>query len=217
MKPIRVLIVDDHAIVRRGIQMIVGTEPAIQIVGEAKDGQDAIYQVKRLRPDITLMDLVMPSCGIKAIAEIKRNYPDVKIIVLTTFEDEDKVNAAMEAGADGYILKDAEGETLLEAIQAAYRGDMPLHPRVARHLIRGFSKSEDTNGHVHLTEREKEIIQLIARGLSNKEVGQSLNLSEGTVKIHVSNILGKLNVSSRTEAAVWATQMGLVSLNGEMQ
>lgn len=215
MKQIRVLIVDDHAVVRIGIQMMISTEPTIKVVGEAKDGLDAIRQVKHLQPDIVLMDLVMPQGdGVEAIAEIKRDCPNVKIIVLTTFDDDIKIKAAMEAGTDGYLLKDADGEALLQAIQATQQGEMPLHPRVARQLIRGVTNSIDVNGAGHLTEREKEILQLVAKGLSNKIVAQGLNLSEGTVKIHVSNILAKLRVSSRIEAALWAMQRGLVASDG---
>ncbi|MBI1877468.1 MAG: response regulator transcription factor [Chloroflexi bacterium] len=216
MKQIRVLIVDDHAVVRLGIQMMISTEPTIKVVGEAKDGQDAIRQVKHLQPDIVLMDLVMPQGdGTEAIAEIKRDCPNIKIIVLTTFDDKTKINAAMIAGADGYLLKDADGEALLQAIQAVQQGEMPLHPRIAHHLIRGVANPIDANGIDHLTEREKEILQLVAKGLSNKIVAEGLNLSEGTVKIHVSNILAKLRVSSRIEAALWAMQKGLVALEKE--
>ena len=215
MKQIHVLIVDDHAVVRIGIQMMISTEPTIKVIGEAKDGLDAIRQVKHLQPDIVLMDLVMPQGdGTEAIVEIKRDCPNVKIIVLTTFDDDSKIKAAMEAGADGYLLKDADGEALLQAIQATQHGEMPLHPRVARHLIRGVTNSIDVNGVGHLTEREKEILRLVAKGLSNKIVAQGLNLSEGTVKIHVSNILAKLRVSNRIEAALWAMQKGLVTSDG---
>lgn len=216
MEKIRLLIVDDHEVVRQGIRMIVKTEPAIEIVGEARDGQSAVRQVESLRPHIVLMDLVMPEeDGLKAIIEIKRNRPEIKVLVLTTFEDEERISAAMEAGADGYLLKDADGEALLQAIQAVQWGDMPLHPRVARHLFKGMTGRAGGNGTGQLTEREKEILQLIAKGLSNKDVAHTLNLSEGTVKVHVSHILGKLHVSSRTEAAVWAAQMGLILTDEE--
>jgi DNA-binding NarL/FixJ family response regulator len=216
MKPIRVLIVDDHAVVRKGIQLLVSTESAIQIVGEAKDGRDACHQAKLLQPDLILMDLVMPhEDGIEAIAEIKRDTPNLKIIVLTTFGDDARINAALQAGADGYLLKDADGEALLQAIQAAQRGDMPLHPHVARHLFRGAGRQTGSNDMDHLTEREKEILQLVSKGLSNRDIAKNLTLSEGTVKVHVSNILNKLGVSSRTEAAIWAIQMGLVSVDQE--
>ena len=216
MKQIRVLIVDDHAVVRKGIQMMVSTEPAIQVVGEAKDGLDAMSQVKELQPDLVLMDLVMPrEDGVEAIIEIKRYDPSIKIIVLTTFEEDVRISAAMEAGANGYLLKDADGEALLQAIQAVQQGDMPLHPRVARHLFKGIVGPVETDPLERLTEREKEVLILVAKGLSNRAVAEALDLSQGTVKIHVSNILSKLNVSSRTEAAVWAVQIGLVPANGK--
>jgi DNA-binding NarL/FixJ family response regulator len=212
MMQIRVLIVDDHAVVRKGIQMLISTEPTIQIIGEAVDGQDAVRQVKTLQPDIVLMDLVFPQeDGIEAIVQIKHDCPNIKIIVLTTFEDNVRINAAMNAGADGYLLKDADGEALLQAIQAVQQGEMPLHPRIARYLFRGGMRQDDTNGFSRLTEREKEVLQLVAKGLSNKAVAQALSLSEGTIKVYLSNILGKLSVSSRTEAAVWASQSGLVT------
>jgi NarL family two-component system response regulator LiaR len=212
MNHTRVLIVDDHAVVRKGIQMFLGTEPSIQLVGEAGDGQEAVCKAKSLQPDVILMDLVMPQGnGIQAIAKIKRCVPNVKIIVLTTFKDQARVNAAIQAGADGYLLKDADGDALLQAIHAVQQGDVPLHPHVARHLVSSITKHPDVNGIGCLTEREKEVLRLVAKGLSNKAVAQVLNLSEGTVRVHVSNILGKLGVSSRTEAAVRALQMGLIS------
>jgi NarL family two-component system response regulator LiaR len=208
----RVLIVDDHAVVRRGIQMFLETDPSIQIVGEAEDCQDAVRKATSLQPDVILMDLVMPhGDGIEAIAEIKRHNPDLKIVVLTTFGDESRVGAAMEAGANGYLLKDADGGALLQAVHAVRQGDMPIHPRVAQYIVRNFAKHNGTNGNKSLTEREKEILQLVSQGLSNKAIAQILSLSAGTVKVHVSNILEKLGVSNRTEASVLALQMGLIS------
>ncbi len=208
----RVLIVDDHAVVRRGIQMFLETDPSIQIVGEAEDCQDAVQKARSLQPDVILMDLVMPKGdGIEAIAEIKRHNPSLKVVVLTTFGDESKVKAAMEAGANGYLLKDADGDALLQAVHAVQQGDMPIHPHVAQHLVRNFTKRDDANGNKSLTEREKEILQLVSQGLSNKAIAQTLCLSAGTVKVHVSNILEKLGVSNRTEASVLALQMGLIS------
>jgi RNA polymerase sigma factor (sigma-70 family) len=216
MEKIRVLIVDDHPVVHQGIKMLIGTEPTIQIVGEARDGKSAVQQVKRLKPDIILMDLVMPQgSGIVAIAQIRRDYPAIKIIVLTTFEDDDLIDAAMAAGADGYLLKDADGEALLQAIQAAHRSEIPLHPRVARYLFRGRKEQAVSKDVDELTEREKEVLELVAQGLSNKEVAQRLNLSEGSVKVYVSRILDKLQVSTRTGAAIQAIQMGLISMNAE--
>ena len=211
MNATRVLIVDDHAVVRRGIQMFLATDPAIQLVGEAADCQDAIQEAKRLQPDVILMDLVMPrGDGIEAIREIMRANPNVKIIVLTTFGDEPRVRAAMEAGASGYLLKDADGDALLNAVHAAQKGAMPIHPQVTQHLVRSFTEREDTIGVKSLTEREKEILRLLSKGSSNKAIAQALDLSPGTVKVHVSNILGKLSVSNRTEASIRALQMGLI-------
>jgi len=208
----RVLIVDDHAVVRRGIQMFLETDPCIQVVGEAEDCQDAVRKAKSLQPDVILMDLVMPhGDGIEAIAEIKRHSPDLQVIVLTTFGDEARVRAAMEAGANGYLLKDADGAALLQAVRAVQRGDMPIHPRVTQYLVTNFAKRDDANGNKSLTEREKQILRLVSQGLSNKAIAQTLCLSAGTVKVHVSNILEKLGVSNRTEASVLALQMGLIS------
>jgi DNA-binding NarL/FixJ family response regulator len=211
MQPVRVLVVDDHYVVRKGIRMIAGTEPAIDIVGEASNGHGAIKLVHSLQPDVVLLDLIMPHYGgLEALAAIKESHPAIKVVILTTFEDDDSIYAAMNHGADGYLLKDADGETLLQSILEAYHGDMPLHPRIARHLVHKLTDPAGTTTS-SLTDREKEVLQLVAQGLSNKEVAKTLNLSTGTVKIHVSNVLGKLNVTSRTEAAVMATQMGLVS------
>ncbi len=162
-------------------------------------------------PDVILMDLVLPqSNGIKAIAEIKGclALSNVKIIVLTSFGDEARVRAALEAGADGYLLKDADGEALLAAIHGVQQGDMPIHWQVTRHLVGSVTKRNDENR--PLTEREKEVLQLVAQGLSNRAIARALNLSRGTVKVHVSNILGKLKVSNRTEAAIQALQSGLI-------
>jgi DNA-binding NarL/FixJ family response regulator len=153
--------------------------------------------------------------GIESIAEIKRSIPDVKIIVLTTFGDEPRAKAAIEAGADGYLLKDADGEVLLTAIHAVQRGDMPIHPHVAPHLIRNHTQFQGTGGIGLLTEREKEVLQLVAQGLSNKAIAEALNLSAGTVKVHVSNILSKLNVSSRTAASVLALRSSLIPPVGD--
>jgi len=211
MKPTRLLVVDDHVIVRKGILMFLSIEPSIEVVGEAESGRDALRQAKASRPDVILMDLVMPQGGgLEAITWLKQELPHIKIIVLTTFNDEGRVKAALRAGADGYLLKDADGKTLLQAIQAVQKGGMPLHPTITKYLLKE-TQQNDTSGHTYLTKREKEVLQLVARGLSNKAVGQALRLSEGTIKIHVSNILSKLNMVSRTEAAAWAIQGGLVS------
>ena len=192
--------------------MLLNTDCSIQIVGEAGDGREAVRQAESLCPDVILMDLVMPrGDGVEAIAELKHAIPHVKIIVLTTFGDEPRAKAAMEAGADGFLLKDADGDALLQAIYAVQQGDMPIHPQVAQKLVRSFTKHAGMNCSKPLTEREKQVLCLMSQGLSNKAISQALTLSEGTVKVHVSNILGKLNASSRTEASVRALQAGLVS------
>jgi NarL family two-component system response regulator LiaR len=212
MDQIRILIVDDHAVVRHGIQMFLDTDPVIQVVGEAEDGQEAVRLAASLKPDVVLMDLVMPQGdGIKAIAEIKQHVPQPKIIVLTTYKDEARATAAIKAGADGYLLKNVDGDELLRAIYTVQQGDAPLDPHVAGCLLRELSEHRDAARLNPLTKREQEVMQLVAQGLSNREVARDLNLSEGTVKIHVSSILSKLNVSSRTEATIRAMEMGIIS------
>ncbi|MCB0155866.1 MAG: response regulator transcription factor [Anaerolineae bacterium] len=192
--------------------MFLKTEPAIEIIGEAEDGHDAVRQAKCLQPDVILMDLVMANGGgIEAITELKEALPHIKIIVLTTFSDEGNFNAAIKAGADGYLLKDADGEALLDAIEAAKRGDMPLHPGVTRHLMRGVTNAHKDSHSGQLTGREQEVLSLVAKGMSNHAIALTLHLSKGTVKVHVSNILSKLQATSRTEAAMVAIQLGLIS------
>lgn len=206
------MIVDDHVIVRKGILMFLSTEPAIEIVGEAESGQDALNQAKTLCPDVILLDLVMPQGdGLEAIARLKEELPQIKIIVLTTYADEGRVKAALKAGANGYMLKDADGVMLLQAIQAVQKGGTPLHPTIAKYLLEE-TQYNGHSGHTPLTQREKEVLSLVVRGLSNKEIAQALQVCEGTIKIHVSNILTKLNTTSRTEATARAIQIGLVSL-----
>jgi len=214
MNRIRLLVADDHAVVRKGIQMFLSTEPSIQLVGEAEDCQDTIRKVTSLQPDVVLMDLVMPEgSGLETIAEIKRRLPNVKVIVLTMFQDQTSVTVAMKAGADGYLLKDAEGEKLLQAIHSVQCGEVPLDPRVALYMAEDHARNYHPGGSKLLTKRETEILQLLANGLSNQAMAQALNISQDTVKAHVSSILRKLNASGRTEAAVWATQMGLIALD----
>lgn len=211
MKPTRLLIVDDHAIVRKGILMFLAIEESIEIIGEADNGHDALRLAKLLCPDVILLDLVMPQGdGLEAISQLRQELPRLKIIVLTTFDDEHRVRAALKAGAHGYLLKDADGATLLQAIQAVQKGGIPLHPTITQHLLRE-SQSNGHSGHNCLSKREKEVLQWVARGVSNKEIALALQLTTGTVKIHVSNILTKLHMASRTEAAAWAIQAGLLA------
>ncbi len=192
--------------------MYLRTEPTVEIVGEAASGLEAIRQVKALKPDVVLMDLVMADGdGIETTQQLKQSFPNLKIIILSTFKQEEDVRAVMAAGADGYMLKDADGDALVQAIQDVQRDNMPIHPSVARYLVQRPSQPNglDSNG-CQLTEREKEVLTWVARGLSNKAVASVLSLSSGTVKVHVSNILGKLHVASRTEAAMLALQTGLI-------
>ncbi len=216
MKQTKVLIVDDHYFVRKGIEMFLEAESSIQVVGEAGNEQEAVRQAKELQPDVILMDLSMSQGdGVTATATIKRQFSHIKIIILTMHEHETKVIEAMvEAGADGYLLKEEGEDGLLQAIESVQQGDVPLHPRIARHLIKGAAgQAKGTNGIANLTKREKQVLQLLSKGLNNKEIAEALSVSSGTAKIHVSHILDKLNVSSRTEAAVQAIQLGLIRMN----
>jgi NarL family two-component system response regulator LiaR len=212
---IRVLVADDHAIVRKGICALLATEPLIEVVGEAHDGLDAIAAARRLDPDVILMDLVMPGMdGLEATRRLTSCQPAARILVLTSFHGDDKVFPAIKAGALGYLLKDSRPEELVEAIQQVYRGESSLHPSIARRLLRELSTPSDQAAAPEcLTERELEVLRLVAQGQSNRQISVSLTISEATVRTHVSNILAKLNLSSRTQAALYALREGLASLN----
>jgi NarL family two-component system response regulator LiaR len=211
---IRVLIADDHAIVRKGISALLATEPGITVVGEAQDGQEAIAEAKRLQPDVILMDLVMPGVdGLEAIRHITVQQPEVRILVLTSFAGDDKVFPSIKAGALGYLLKDSRPEELVQAIRQVHRGESSLHPAIARKLLRELAdSSEEETLAGSLTEREMQVLRILARGQSNRQISESLNISEATVRTHVSNILTKLNLSSRTQAALYALREGLVPI-----
>lgn len=208
---IRVLIADDHAVVRRGLQALIDSEPGMKVVGEAHDGVDALFQVRALHPDVILMDLVMPrKGGLQAIAEIKDECPDARILVLTSYADDDKVFPAIKGGALGYLLKDSTPHDLLDAIRDVYRGEASLHPAIARKLIREISQPTDLPpASEPLTDREVEVICLLAQGLSNDEIAERLVIAERTVRTHVSNILGKLHLANRTQAALHALRTGM--------
>ncbi len=212
---IRVLIADDHAIVRKGICALLATEPGIEVVGEAQEGREAIVKARSLQPDVILMDLVMPEVdGLEATRRITACQPGVRILVLTSFDGDDKVFPAIKAGALGYLLKDSEPEELVQAIQQVYQGRSSLHPAIARRLLHKLSLSPDRGQEADpLTEREVEVLQLVAKGESNREIATSLCISEATVRTHVSNILTKLNLASRTQAALYALREGLVPLH----
>jgi NarL family two-component system response regulator LiaR len=214
-KPIRVLVVDDHAIVRKGIRALVSTESGIEVVGEAENGSDAVRQAKALQPDVILMDLVMPEMdGIEATRQITAQRSGIRILVLTSFAADDKVFPAIKAGALGYLLKDSGPEDLLHAIHQVARGEPSLEPSIARkvltELIHPPTKIKTTDP---LTEREVEVLRLIAQGRSNREIADALVITEMTVRTHVSNILSKLHLASRTQAALFALKEGLASLD----
>jgi NarL family two-component system response regulator LiaR len=217
---IRILLVDDHTIVRDGLRSLLATEPGIQVVGEAGDGHEAVAQAERLQPDVLLMDLVMPGLdGLEAIRRIIARQPQARILVLTSFAADDKVFPAIKAGAMGYLLKDCDAAELVQAIRQVYRGQSSLHPRIARLLLqevagqRPASPPGRPSAVEPLTAREVEVLKWVARGKSNREIADGLVLAEGTVRTHVSNILGKLHLASRTQATLYALREGLASLD----
>lgn len=210
--PIRVLLVDDHAVVRRGLRGFLELLGDLSVVGEAGNGLEAIEQVDRLLPDVVLMDLIMPELdGLGAIAHIKSAHPEVEIVALTSFIEEEKVTTALEAGATGYLLKDADAEEVAGAIRAAHAGEVRLDPAVTRLLAQRLRERKSQPQPVEpLTERELEVLALLGKGYSNKEIATELVITERTARTHVSNILGKLGLASRTQAALYAVEHHLV-------
>jgi NarL family two-component system response regulator LiaR len=212
---IRILVADDHAIIRRGIRAVLEIVPDIDVVGEAKNGWEALAQAERLQPDVILMDLVMPQMdGIEAIRRLKDRHPEARILVLTTFAGEDKIFPAIQAGALGYHLKDSRPEELVQAIRQVHRGESSLHPVIARKVLEELSRpSERPPTPDPLTPRELEVLRLVAQGLENPEIADRLVITEATVRTHVSNITGKLHLVSRTQVALYALREGLASLD----
>jgi NarL family two-component system response regulator LiaR len=212
---IRVLVADDHAIVRKGICALLATEASIEVVGEAVDGQSAIEQVDRLRPDVVLMDLVMPGVdGLEATRRITAQQPQARILVLTSFAGVDKIMPAIKAGALGYLLKNASPQALLQAIRDVDQGVPTISPDIAGKLMRELQRTSDLPPTEDpLTGREMDVLRLVAQGLTNQEIAETLIIGVGTVRTHVSNILAKLHLANRTQAALYALREGLAPLD----
>jgi DNA-binding NarL/FixJ family response regulator len=210
---IRVLIVDDHHVVRRGLVFFLRTQKDLEIIGEAANGKEAVEQVKLLKPDIILMDLMMPEMdGIQATKIIKQELPDIKIMMLTSFSDQDHVIPALEAGASGFQLKDIQPDELVTSIKKIIGGENQLHPKATSHLLANLSNKnkQEKNLLAELTKRELDVLKEISNGKSNKEIAASLFITEKTVKTHVSNLLSKLELADRTQAALYAVKNQLV-------
>lgn len=209
---IKILIADDHHVVRKGLVFFLQTQSDLEIVGEASNGEEALKLATSLEPHIVLMDLSMPVLdGIEATKELKKQAPHIQVMILTSFSDQDHVIPALEAGASGYQLKESDPDELVAAIRKLMDGENQLHPKVTTHLLTRLTKrtEKQVNFIDHLTKREKDVLKEIAKGKSNKEIGASLHITEKTVKTHVSNILSKLGVQDRTQAALYAVQHGI--------
>jgi len=206
--PVRVLIADDHSVVRQGLRMFLKLDPELEVVGEAADGAEAIQMAKALTPDVVLMDLLMPGTdGIAATLRIRAEVPGTEVLALTSVLEDASVVGAVQAGAIGYLLKDTQAEQLCKAIKAAAKGQVQLAPEAAARLVREVRAPDNPES---LTGRETEVLRALATGLTNREIGRALNIGERTVKTHVSHLLSKLGLQSRTQAALYAVRIGLV-------
>jgi DNA-binding NarL/FixJ family response regulator len=207
---IRVLIVDDHAVVREGLRTFLELQDGIAVAGEAADGEQAVMQAEALRPDVVLMDLVMPRLdGVGAMRELRRRLPDTRVIVLTSFAEDERLLPAIQAGAAGYLLKNVAPPELARAVRAAHAGEALIDPVIAARLVDAIAQPAGEPAPERLTAREQEVLALIARGYSNKRIALELGIAEKTVKTHVGHVLAKLGVTDRTQAAVHAVRMGL--------
>jgi NarL family two-component system response regulator LiaR len=208
---IGILIADDHPVVRRGLRALIETEPQMEVLGEATDGVEAVQKAKSLNPDVILLDLVMPKKdGISAISDIKGDNPEARILVLTSFAEDEQVMPAIKAGALGYLLKDSSPAELIAAIREIFEGGSSLDPAVARRLVSEVTQPAGRDAGIdELTDREVDVLRVLAKGMSNQEIAEQLSLSERTVGKHVSNVLVKLNVTNRTQAALYAVREGL--------
>ncbi len=215
-KPIRIVIADDHALVREGTRQILEDQPGLVVAGEAQDGEEAVAMVSRLQPDVVLMDIAMPKLnGIEATRLIKKESPATSVLILTAYDDDQYIFALLDAGAAGYLLKNVRGEELAQAVRAVAEGESVLHPAIASKVFKRYTSpgrapaQEEVD---RLSDRESEVLAMAARGLSNKMIARELSLSDRTVQVHLSNIFGKLGVASRTEAVITALQRGLLRL-----
>ena len=213
--PIRVLVADDHRVVRQGLRAFLASTDDIRVVGEARDGSQTLTQLHALHesgeaPDVVLMDLMMsPMDGIEATRQIRARHPEVQVVALTSFVEEEKAQAALDAGASGFLLKDADADEVAAAIRAAHRGEVHLDPAIAGRLVRALRAPRRPQPGSGLTEREREVLRLVAAGEANKDIAAELRISERTARTHVSSILTKLGMASRTQVALWAVREGL--------
>jgi NarL family two-component system response regulator LiaR len=206
--PIRILVVDDHAVVREGLRTFLALQDGFEVVGEAADGEEAVAAAERLGPDVVLMDLVMPRLdGVAALRELRSRVPSARVVILTSFLDDARLLPALRAGAAGYLLKNVEPQELARAIRAADAGDALIDPTVAARLVEALA-ADDRSDEPDLTPRENDVLRLIARGYANKRIALELGIAEKTVKTHVSHVLAKLGVSDRTQAALYAARLG---------
>jgi DNA-binding NarL/FixJ family response regulator len=218
---IAVLVVDDHEVVRHGLRAFLGSEPDIDVVGEARGGEQALELLASMesegrRPDVIVMDLQMaPIDGIESTRQVRALFDDIEVVALTSFAEEERVHAALQAGASGYVLKDSDADDVAAAIRAAHRGELQIDPVVARRLMSSLHEARDDNAIAQLTTRELDVLRLVAAGKPNKQIAAELAISERTARTHVSRILRKLRLSSRTQAALWAVGEGLVEVERE--
>ncbi len=209
---VKLFLVDDHKVVRSGIKALGETEPSLEVIGEASDGREAVAKVSQKSPDVILMDLVMPEMdGVEATKRIIEDKPEGKILILTSFSEEERIIQAIKAGATGYLIKDASPDELVGAIRDVHRGESTLDPKVAGTVLRSMQNEEEDSSE-DLTEREVEVLELVAEGLPNDDIAEKLYISERTVRSHVSNILGKLGLANRTQAALYAVRQGIAEL-----
>jgi NarL family two-component system response regulator LiaR len=209
---IRVMLVDDHAVVREGLRTFLELQDGIEVVGEAENGEQAVAEAERLTPDVILMDLVMPVLdGVGAMRKLRQSLPRTRVIVLTSFAEDDRVLPAIQAGAAGYLMKNVQPKELARAVRAAHNGEALLDPSVAARLVEAIAQPPGEEPRDELTPREREVLELIGQGLSNKRIALELGVSEKTVKTHVGHLLAKLGVADRTQAALHAVRSGLLS------